>query len=577
LIGVGADLIRGNHKHLTQAGIGAFSIQGMGAKDFAKETPAPPTNDTDEPQKIIFDYCPNLRSLRYNHGQQANMQTYNNLQIIFDDHFKHTMLRIASQLEQLELGVKSITFLTPDGKVIEQTEEEATLEELSNIPTMFPYLQTLSWEPVITGLSKSQAWLIPTLFRGIHTLEISSTTMSENLQAILTNCTRLQRLKFSNGVVNDAQVVEPLTQVLIPNLQVLEFDAVSTITMKTIVAFTQSCTNLRELYVRNCDGLPTQDQNALRLIEKSPIPLRILDMSDSAVPIPLLFYLLNLCDTTLEKLILVQIKVRRMEYEQGTLFKKSELSALNAIQLSFSDAHVSENKLILAELVHAKLPRLKVLSLARDKSSYSVDNSVSIETLNAILSNCSQLATMEAPRGNDETLKIISEKKHNIREINVNAEQITEVGLLSLSKTARQSLEVLRIMEAKLTSNANLVEFLSDCPNLTHLFINMRGNGPSDELVQVVSKNCTKLEHTILGGKGVAEEPVTAETMKQFIRNAKFLKLLVMDICPIGLDEVEKLKQECRKEGRLAPKLILSLMTGAKIPRSTNSNKCVLC
>jgi hypothetical protein len=249
---------------------------------------------------------------------------------------------------------------------------------------------------------------------------------------------------------------------------------------------------------------------------------------------------------------------------------------LYSLTISFSHS-TSEAEVILDELCALELPRLKILSLGKDgKNSYSNDTTITNDHLNKFLRNCSQLAVMEAPRCNDETLAIISEKKHRIREINVNTEQITEEGLLSLHQAARKSLETLRIMDAKLTSNEKMIIFLRDCSDLTHVFINLRGYGPNDELIDTICQSCPRIETAILGGKGLPNQPVNGETVKRFVRNAKFLKLLVMDIGPIQSEEIEKLQEECRKSGRLAPRLVMSVMSKPIIPQRRSNHKCII-
>jgi hypothetical protein len=567
LIGVGADLIRGHHTALTSTGVGVFSLQGYGSKGLTKtESQEQPVNN--EPQKIIFDYCPNLRSLKYIPGNTGN----EDLQFVFDEHFKRTIARVAGQLEYIEIGTKTFTFVSPETTKEDEVEEPFP----EDIPTMFPYLQTFSWTPVILGLSQRQMRFIPTLARGLHTLEISSPTMCDILAPIMTNCSRLIRLKITHDAkLTDEQVIEPLTAVLVPNLQVLHLEGLQTITFKSVLSFTQSCSNLRELIVRNCESLNAQDTTLnFDVMEKYTMPhLRVLDMSYSLLSIPLLFHIVNTSHATLERLILEQI--RNGACKKDKLLTKEVLPALYALKISFHSIYGATDSIILDEFSKVTLPRLKSLSLGTTEHGYTSDQTITIDHLNQFLNNCSQLGIMEAPRCNDQTLAIISEKKHNIREINVNAELITEEGLLSLHTSARQSLEILRIMEAKLTSNDRMASFLQDCTNLTHVFINLRSNGPSNTLLKVIIQSCPRLETAILGGKGTTEDLVTSDTVKEFVRKMKFLKLLVMDICPIQADDVEAIQNECRNAGRIAPRLVMSLMTSRKI-QSQRQSKCII-
>ncbi len=333
----------------------------------------------------------------------------------------------------------------------------------------------------------------------------------------------------------------------------------------------QSFPQLTELKM-NKNALSEHADTVTKLVQELvpfTIPLTSVDLSNSSVPIALVTTILNASKMTLRRLTLdtTVVTSRLLEYTKGKspLLETSnlelpELRYLSASHYRSTQEHYTAIQEFFFRLGAIKYPKLRSVNM--------IDNwLITAPMLNKILNTSQEVSDLQATQCDDETLQILSSRNPTLYHLNVNAEKITTQGLLKLPTSARVTLESIRITEANLDPDL-FVQFLQDCRRLTHISINLRKVGPTDEFLELLSRHCPHLEKVLIGGTGIPNNPVTGEGFKKFVESMSKLRIIVLDMAPLSAEELSEFLKTIRERGRIAPKVVL-----ARVSSSYNSQK----
>ncbi|KAL0491995.1 hypothetical protein AKO1_010142 [Acrasis kona] len=391
-------------------------------------------------------------------------------------------------------------------------------------------------------------------------LEYSGPDSHNRLPDFLDHCKMLTSVVISNyGVIpipsdyrdynkNDFTTMERLSNVVAANLKLLCLKGVA-LSFVHLITILQSCPNLMQLHLTECNVNSDDD-----IVDDQSLQTKISIINTSSCTMNgvVLLRLLRCCVNTLQKLTLQKIILRGYIPEHQCPIMYFPL--LNRIFVSLYKGKNSDNDedIITTALLHFKLPSLQHFSY---RSNF--------DRINTLLSSFNSLSSLDLAQCSDETLNIISERKHRVPRLDTEVCNITTSGLLQIPLEIRSELEELRIIDARITDTEALCSFLKTCPNLIYLSVGTGEVGPTNEVFETLLHSCPQLEYIILGGWG-DKDKLSREVVEDVVKGLKCLKLLMMNTKEgiMTSKNVKSLQDYCRRVLlKPAPKLVLSLIS----------------
>ncbi|KAL0491104.1 hypothetical protein AKO1_002279 [Acrasis kona] len=486
--------------------------------------------NTSPTQELVYQsltqLCPNLHTLKANCHQGG---------IVVDFSDPNEILRFAGELNHIEVGASIINFVNHDR--VDWNEFSLPKIHCAHIHAS----HQLNVPPNV---------IVPKIVPNITQLVINKYLM---VAKFLKYCRQLTSVKIDTdtsvlSIEQEKDALDELESTSASHMKSLSI-VNSTMSLDYLVCLVTACHNLKRLDINEASSVAGTRTFTMCQIENIKI-------TNCFMTLPMIFSLVTSCSEHLRMLELSYIDPYIPCVQVGIkLYEPVLFPNLKCLLLNFGEKVPSHHvSFALEELCSFQLPSLKKLDLKSRQDNV-------IDQVNLFLKACPPLSCLSISQCDNDTLGIVSGKRHHMKRIDIFRGDITFKGLQQLTAEARHELENLTIMEILIDDLNEFCDFIKGCPNLNTLSINTRNTGPTDQLLIKISEYCPALEFIVIGGKG-PEMNLTHQVMIDFIQGFQLLKLLVMDECPLNKNDIKMIQHHCREVLlRPAPKLVLSIMT----------------